>query len=166
MVDKRATFSPLHAMTQRNWIGRLRRSERGAAIIEMAALSPLLLVLVFGVGDFGRVMYHALTLTNAARAGAAYGSQSNGHSTDSTGIIQAAQEEAQNLGTITVTTQQICECTGGSATACSTASCSGYGAPMSFVEVTTSDTFVPLTGSFPGIPASTLITRVAKVRVQ
>ena len=166
MVLKKKTFSRLHVMAPWNWLGRLRRSERGAAIIEMAVLSPLLLVLVFGVGDFGRVMYHAITLTNAARAGAAYGSQSNGHSTDSAGITLAAQEEAQNLGTITVTTQQICECTGGTVTACSTASCSGYGAPMSFVEVTTSDTFVPLTGSFPGIPASTLITRVAKVRVQ
>ena len=105
----------------------LARSERGAALIEMAALTPLLLVLVFGAGDFGRIMYYGITLTNAARAGAAYGSHMVGRAVDATGIQVASEEEAQNLPPIAVTSQRICECSGGAVVACSTTSCAGYG---------------------------------------
>ena len=147
-------------------MGRLpSRSDRGGAIIEMVVLSPLLIVLVFGAGDFARVMYHAITLTNAARAGAAYGAQSNGQLADTTGIRLAAEQEAQNIGAIAVTSQRVCEC-GGTAVACTAASCPGYGAVLAFSEVTATQTFTTLTGSFPGIPASVPVTRVAKVRAQ
>ena len=141
------------------------RSDRGGALIEMAVMSPLLLSLVLGAGDFGRVMYHAITLTNAARAGAAYGAQSNAQLADATGIRLAAEQEAQNIGAISVTSQRVCEC-GGVGVACSTASCGGYGAVLAFSEVTATTTFTTLTGSFPGIPASVPLTRVAKIRAQ
>ena len=55
---------------------------------------------------------------------------------------------------------------GGTVVACTTASCAGYGAPLAFVEVTASETFTPISVSFPGIPGATVLTRVAKVRVQ
>ena len=129
-------------------------------------VSPLLLLLVFGAGDFGRVMYYGITLENAARAGAAFGAQSTGHLTDSTNIRTAAQQEAQNIGSITVTSSRVCECPAGTAVSCGTNSCAGYGAPLAFVEVTATTTFTPLTGAFPGIPASTLLSRTAKVRAQ
>ena len=141
-------------------------SERGASLIEMALLSPLLLLLVLGVGDFGRIMYHGITLGNAARAGAAYGSQSLGALADTTGIRVAAEEEAQNITPITVAVQRVCECPGGSVVACTTASCAGYGVPMAFVEVTTTTTFTPIAASYPGIPGPTVMTRIAKVRAQ
>ena len=147
------------------WQRRVR-SERGAALIEMAVISPLLLLLVFGAGDFGRIMYHAQTLTNAARAGAAFAVQTTGYLTDSAGIQLAADEEAQNIGPITVTSQRVCECPGGTVVSCTGSSCAGYGAVQAFVEVTATTTFTPLTASFPGIPGSTLLTRVAKVRAQ
>ena len=153
-------------MTRIGKLRRFRRSDRGSALIEMAALSPLLLLMVFGAGDFGRIMYHAITLTNAARAGAAFGGQSNGHSGDTAGIQATAQQEATNIGTITVTSQQVCECSGGTSVSCMTSTCAGYGAPMAFVEVTTSAPFTPLTASFPGIPGTANVTRTAKIRVQ
>lgn len=133
----------------------------------MALISPLLLLLVLGVGDFGRIMYHGITLGNAARAGAAYGAQSSTqYLGESAGIRLAAEEEAQNIGPITVTSQRVCECTGGAVVACTTISCPGYGAPMAFVQVTTNTTFTPISSSFPGIPGATTLTRVAKVRAQ
>ena len=132
----------------------------------MALLSPLLLLLVLGAGDFGRIMYHAITLTNAARAGAAWGAQSTAHLNDTSGIQLAADEEAVNIGAITVASNRICECPGGTVVACSLQSCAGYGQPLAFVEVTTSATFTPLSASFPGIPDATLVTRVAKVRAR
>ncbi len=167
MVLKKKTCSRLHMMAPWNWLGRLRRTDRGAALIEMAALSPLVLVLVFGVGDFGRIMYYGITLTNAARAGAAYATHNTGRLNDTPGIRQAADEEAQNLPPITVASQRICECTGGAVVSCvTTISCPGYGPAIAFVEVTVSTTFTPLTASFPGIPNASVITRVAKLRAQ
>ena len=52
-----------------HWLGRFV-SNSGTALVEAAIVSPLLLLLVFGAGDFGRVMYYGITLENAARAGA------------------------------------------------------------------------------------------------
>ena len=141
------------------------RSDSGAALVEMAVIAPLLLLLCLGVGDFGRMLYRAITLSHAARAGAAYGAQSNAHTGDTAGIRLAAQQEAQNIGTITVTSSRICECTIGTAVSCTTASCAGYGAPRSYVRVTTSQTFSTVV-PFPGIPSTVPLNRTAKVRVQ
>lgn len=44
--------------------------ERGAAAVEFALVLPLLIVLVMGIIDFGRVYSAQQTLTNAAREGA------------------------------------------------------------------------------------------------
>ncbi len=131
----------------------------------MAMITPLLLLMVLGAGDFGRVLYTAITLSHAARAGAAYGAQSNGHAADGAGIRQAAEEEAQNIGSIGVTSQRVCECTGGASVSCTTPSCGSYGAPRAFVEVTTTHTFATLV-PFPGVPSATPLERTAKVRIQ
>ena len=147
-------------------LARMGQSDRGSSLVEMVFLTPLFLLLVFGAGDFGRVMYYAITVSQAARAGAAYGSQTIGHPTDSSGVRLAAEGEAQNIGAITVTPQLVCECPSGTVVACTTASCAGYGAPLAFVQVTATRTFTPLSSLYPGIPNSTALTRVAKVRVQ
>lgn len=44
--------------------------ERGAAAVEFALLLPLLLLIVFGIIDFGRALNTQITLTQAAREGA------------------------------------------------------------------------------------------------
>jgi len=45
------------------------RGDRGAAAVELALLLPILLVLVFGIIDFGRLLFTQITLTDAAREG-------------------------------------------------------------------------------------------------
>lgn len=50
--------------------GRRRCSARGAAVVEMAIVAPLLLTLVFGIIEFGWVFMAYQTITNAAREGA------------------------------------------------------------------------------------------------
>ena len=51
---------------------RTTKGERGAAAVEFALIVPLLVVLVFGVIEFGRVLNVQISLSGAAREGARY----------------------------------------------------------------------------------------------
>jgi Flp pilus assembly protein TadG len=51
------------------------RSERGAIAVEFALLLPVLLLLVFGILDFGHAWYMKQIVTNASREGARYGTR-------------------------------------------------------------------------------------------
>ncbi len=46
------------------------KCSKGQALVEMAIVLTLLLLLVFGVTEFGRLLYQKNNLTNAAREGA------------------------------------------------------------------------------------------------
>ena len=50
-----------------------RRRESGTSVVEMAFVLPLLLLLVFGIGDFGIAFTRWNSLTNAVREGARTG---------------------------------------------------------------------------------------------
>jgi Flp pilus assembly protein TadG len=52
---------------------RHRRSEAGTSVVEMAIVLPLLLLLVFAIGDFGIAYTRWNSLTNAVREGARAG---------------------------------------------------------------------------------------------
>jgi len=72
-----------------------RGSARGQSLVEFALLLPVLLLILLGVFDLGRVYNSYIVITNAARDGAYYGSM---HSTDTTGIVQRVITEAQGSG--------------------------------------------------------------------
>ena len=67
-----------------------RGGESGAALVELAFVLPMLVLLTVGTVDFARVFYIGMVLTNAARAGAQYGGQTVGRSTDTAGMAAAA----------------------------------------------------------------------------
>ena len=46
------------------------RSTRGAAMVEFAIVLPIILLMVFGIVDFGRALYTVNNLTAAVREGA------------------------------------------------------------------------------------------------
>ena len=52
---------------------RARRRQQGTSVVEMALVLPLLLLLVFGIGDFGIAYTQWNSLTNAVREGARVG---------------------------------------------------------------------------------------------
>ena len=51
-------------------MSNFRRSECGAALVEFAIVLPVLILLVFGIVDFGRLLYTLNNLTSAVREGA------------------------------------------------------------------------------------------------
>ena len=51
---------------------RTSRNERGAAAVEFALLLPLLVVILFGIIEFGIALSRVIAYTSAAREGARY----------------------------------------------------------------------------------------------
>lgn len=80
----------------------------GSALVEVALASPLFLLMILGGFELGRVAHFAIEVQNAARAGAAYGSES-GNATATTSITQAAENDAPDL-TLTATPGTGCVC--------------------------------------------------------
>ena len=54
----------------RHYFRKLRKSERGAAMVEFAIIALLLFTLLFGIIEFGWVFFGWITLTGAVREGA------------------------------------------------------------------------------------------------
>lgn len=57
-------------MYQKRQLVSLARDSRGQSVVEFALVLPLLLVLVFGITEFGRAWLTMNVLTSAAREGA------------------------------------------------------------------------------------------------
>src|SRR3989440_7904213 len=73
---------------------RLCYSRRGQALVETALLVPLLMLLVMGSADLGRVFYYSIAVTNAAREAARQGTYydpiSNSNAYDTYDLVLAA----------------------------------------------------------------------------
>ncbi|NML32518.1 TadE/TadG family type IV pilus assembly protein [Paraburkholderia antibiotica] len=80
-----------------------RKSQRGAATVELALVLPLLLALIFGIVQFGWLINNYLVLTNAASLGAHQLAAERGYAapySDTTAAIRS-QTGALN-GTLTI----------------------------------------------------------------
>ncbi len=62
-----------HVVSLRRVLRRLAGETRAAAMLEFALVLPILLLIIFGIIDFGRAFYLYNNLTNAAREGARAG---------------------------------------------------------------------------------------------
>jgi len=76
---------------------------RAQALVEFALLLPLLLVLIIGAMDLGRVFYIKIVLTNAAREGANYLSR---NPADYTNTWNAISAEGDSSG-VTITYEEV-----------------------------------------------------------
>ncbi|WP_427172017.1 TadE/TadG family type IV pilus assembly protein [Arthrobacter sp. 92] len=80
-----------------------KRKERGAVAVEMAIVLPLLLLILIGIIEFGRVLNVQVSLTQAAREGARYAAiHYHDTSLDVTGTTLAAAPALSGLA-VTVT---------------------------------------------------------------
>src|SRR5258708_23019295 len=76
--------------------------DRGAAAVEFALILPLLLLLLFGIIDFGRALNAEVTITQAAREGARLDSLNQPNVTTRT------QSAATGLNGVAVTVVSSC----------------------------------------------------------
>ena len=70
-----------------------RRSDRGQSLLEFAIILPVLLMIVAGVLDIGRLYFAYVAVTDAASEGAAYAAT---HPTNET-LILARARDASNI---------------------------------------------------------------------
>jgi Flp pilus assembly protein TadG len=64
-------------MALRHLLKRFRREERGAAIVEMTLVTPLMISLAAGVFEFGNLIHQKLLIEAGLRDGARYGARCN-----------------------------------------------------------------------------------------
>ncbi|MGD0686970.1 MAG: TadE/TadG family type IV pilus assembly protein [Streptosporangiaceae bacterium] len=76
--------------------------DRGAAAVEFALLLPLLLLIVFGIIDFGRALNAQITLTQAAREGARL------EALDQPNVVSRTQAAATGLSNVSVSVVTAC----------------------------------------------------------
>jgi Flp pilus assembly protein TadG len=139
------------------------RRRTGSAMVEFALIAPLLLLLLAGVLDYSMALRTAIAVSDAARAGAHYGSLSEANAGDVAGMQAAALNAVPNLTGMTVTAVRSCKCPNGSAVSC-TGSCTG-GAISVFAEVTTQST-AQNAFSYPGLSFSGAISAKAVMRAR
>lgn len=90
--------------------------ERGGALVETALVVPLLVLMLIGSAELGHIAYAAIEVSNAARAGAAFGGQSVVTTTSTpitqANIEQAAVDDAADFvsGTLHATANIYCVC--------------------------------------------------------
>lgn len=86
---------------------RRLRDQRGAAMVEFAIILPLLLLVVFGILQFGLLFYNYLDLTSATRDGARRAAVSrlslNGAQTTRDAIAASTSVVDDSQTTVTIT---------------------------------------------------------------
>lgn len=163
------------------------RNDRGSAFVELALVLPLLVLLLIGTAELGRIAYASIEVTNAARAAVAYGSQNLATAQDTAGQMPVvAAADASDLtamgATLATTTSMACVCDTGSSTpsvSCSSAqtqccpptetsfcvsSPSYTGNLVHYVQANTTAT-VSTMFNYPGLPNSYTLHGFAQMRV-
>lgn len=82
----------------------VRTIYQAQAMVELIVLLPVLLVLVLGALDLGRMYYSKIVITNAAREGANYLSRNPSDKTSYNGTWSAIEAEGQGSGVTLVRT--------------------------------------------------------------
>ena len=78
-----------------------RNRSRGQALVEFSLVFPLMLLLLFGLIDLGRLVYTNNALSEAAREGARYGSVQARSATDIAGIEAYTVGQVAGIGGVT-----------------------------------------------------------------
>lgn len=163
---------------------RKLQNDGGSAFVELALTLPLLVLVLIGAVELGRIAYFAIEVSNAARAGVAYGAEGPTNATDTTDISNAAKLAAADVSSLTVTSSTSCVCetvntSTGVMTTTNMSNCTTMAATLcpalatstgnkniqvNYVQVSTSAN-VSTIFNYPGIPTSFTLNGFAKMRV-
>jgi Flp pilus assembly protein TadG len=150
----------------RSWFRRrLALGEAGIAGVELALATPMLAILMTGGFDFGRAIYEQHRLAAAAEAGVQYATALTANEANSSGIIQAARNDANDTAnSLTVTTNQ-CTCPGGTPQCSTATTCTGSTVTGTYVKVAVSES-ISTVMTYPFVPSPFTLSGVAMMRVQ
>jgi Flp pilus assembly protein TadG len=141
-----------------------RCSPKGQSTLELAIILPVMLLLLLAAADFGRALFVAIDLQNAAQAGALYGSQSVIAAADSPGMVTAAKNDGNEISNLSVSASQ-CTCnTASNVASCPQAYCIDN-PQANYIEVDTHASF-QLLGTYLGISSPMQLSGKAIMQVQ
>lgn len=110
-----------------------RGRKRGQSLVELCLAMPLMLLLLLGAIDVGRVFYYTIQMHNAVREGAGYGAH---NPTDTAGMASRVTAEASFVSSVSAICNGTCTGTNGQIS----------GNPT--VTVSATYTFTPITTGF------------------
>ncbi len=128
------------------------RSDRGQALVELALIAPVLIILMLGVMDYGRVYFAYISVTNGARIGADYAANGPTQATDTAAIKAAALGDTTDLLDQSPTNPEVTVVTANDSQG------------QLYADVTMTYTFSTLF-PWPGLPTSIDIERTVRSRV-
>jgi Flp pilus assembly protein TadG len=141
------------------------RGTVGGAIVELAVVVPIFSTLLLGAGEFARLAYAGIEVSNAARAGVAYGSQSSATASDIPGMQLAATNDSPNISGMTATATQFWSCSDAPSTQSSSPpTCTTGNHLLNYVQVRTTAT-VDAGIHVPGLPTTYTLQGLAIMRV-
>jgi Flp pilus assembly protein TadG len=144
------------------------RNTVGGALVELALVVPIFSTLLLGAAEFARLAYAGIEVSNAARAGVAYGSQSSTTASDIAGMQSAATSDGTNVSGLSATAKEFWACSNSTVPYTQLSSpptCTGTGNHvLNYVQVTTTAT-VNLLIHVPGLPATFTLHGLAIMRV-
>lgn len=146
---------------------RLIESTRGAVAVELAVMSPFIVLLIVGAWDMGRYINDSAALTNLSRTGAQYAISKFWDPAYVKAAVEAEATRQTETG-VTVTVNAICQCSGGSTVSpCTAASTCPSGESLKIYSQTSASRGYASTLPIPADWGGTFtIDRSATVRVR
>ena len=131
---------------------RIIRGKRGQSLVEFALIAPVLIILMLGTIDYGRVYFAYVSVTNGARNGAHFASGSATAAADIDGIRTAATGDTNELLNTSPTNPDVSVVTGTDTQG------------RLYADVTMQYTFTTIF-PWPGLPNSMNVARTVRARV-
>jgi Flp pilus assembly protein TadG len=141
------------------------RDTAGSSLVELALMVPVFTSLLIGAFEFATLEFDGIEVSNAARAGVAYGSQSAATASDLTGMQTAAVNDGPDVPGLSATATEFWSCSNAPSTQyTSPPTCANGNHVLNYVQVATTATVTPSI-HLPGFTSYTL-TGLAIMRVQ
>jgi len=157
-MNGKRTVQPKTPRTQ-----SLLAAEGGQNLLEFAFFVPVVLLVLLGAIEMGRLAYLSILVNNAAHAGVQYGAQNLATASDNIGMQNAALNDGQNISGLTAAASYYCSCADGSSSSCQPTDCAGSHR-LVYVQVNTTGQFHSLF-VYPGLPSSHTVNGEAVMRV-